>query len=195
MAQNLETPVSRVDALSDLSRLRLPQNFEAHLGAKRLHLTIQVRKPDGQWFSRVYPEESGRMMTMAIELKEDREIYLVDPSLWSELAGEVMPMQLFAAMNRQGVPFIWPVKLPREDGRHNEWHRSLLEAAQVAMTRWVRVSANMSLGAYDVFEATADLPDPIWPDIGFDGMLRVAFKDRFVSDLDHPVVRRLRGEM
>jgi hypothetical protein len=32
----------------------------------------------------------------------------------------------------------------------DSWNRSALEAATLSMTRWVRVAANMHLGAYDV---------------------------------------------
>ena len=177
------------------SRIGLSQDFTAQDLARKAILTVPSRKPDRQWFNRVHPDAEWRLSVATIELKEEREIYLVDRPLWSELPGEIVPMQLFTAINRQGVVFLWPVRLPGEDGKHNEWHRSALEAAQMAMTRWVRVAANMSLGAYEVYEATADLPDPIWPDIGFAGLLKVAFRDRFIRDLDHPVIRRLRGEM
>jgi hypothetical protein len=69
-----------------------------------------------------------------------------------------------------------------------------LEAATLATGKWVRVAANMSLGAYDVFEATADLPAPDWQDVPFQQLLSVAFKERFIKSLDHPVLRKLRGE-
>ena len=59
----------------------------------------------------------------------------------------------------------------------------------------MRVVANLSLGAYDVFGATGQLGEPEWPDLPFRELLRIAFKDRFISDLDHPALRRLRGEV
>ena len=62
------------------------------------------------------------------------------------------------------------------------------------MERWVRVTANMSLGAYEITEASATIPDPTWPDLSFKELLRIAFKDRVVTDLNHPLVKRLRGE-
>jgi hypothetical protein len=57
------------------------------------------------------------------------------------------------------------------------------------------VASNMSLGAYDVHEATATIPEPEWPDTTFQEILRVAFKDRFISSPNDPVLRRLRGEI
>ena len=86
-------------------------------------------------------------------------------------------------------------RLPGTDGKWDEWNRSAMKAAQLAMRGWVRIAANMSLGAYEVFQATAELPEPEWPEISFPKLLEVAFKDRFIRSLDHPVVRRLRGEI
>ena len=90
--------------------------------------------------------------------------------------------------------FLWPVKLPGPDGKENEWHRSAREAAEKASTAWLRIKANMPLGAYDLFEARGDLPDPEWPALPFREILRIGFKDRHVDRLDHPLVNRLQGQ-
>ena len=100
---------------------------------------------------------------------------------------------LFTAINRQDVVFLWPVPLPKEDGRIQEWHRSLMQAAEMAIKKWVRVNANMALGAYEVSEATGALPEPGWPDLPFVELLEVAFRDRYIRDLDHPALQRLKG--
>ena len=183
------------DALPNLDRLRLSQDFQNQVGVKKAILTVPVRKPDRQWFVRVHPDPAWRLETAVLELKDDRETYLVDPDLWSELPGELVPKVLFTAINRQGVVFLWPVRLPGEDGRGNAWHRSALEAADLAMKGWIRVAANMSLGAYEVFQATAELPEPQWPETDFRSLLEIAFKDHYIQSLDHPVIRRLRGEL
>jgi hypothetical protein len=179
----------------DPSRLRLSQNFAEMAGVKKALTTVPVRKPNRQDFIRVHPGEDYRLETTVIELKDERECYLVDPALCSELPGEITPKVLFTTINRQGVLSLWPIRLPGEDGRHDEWNRSALEAAQMAQSRWVRVVANMSLGAYEVYEATGALPDPVWPQLSFQKILEVAFKARLITNLDHPVIRRLRGEL
>jgi hypothetical protein len=62
------------------------------------------------------------------------------------------------------------------------------------MSKWIRVKANMSLGAYEIWEAQGKLPDPEWPDLPYKELLRIAFRDqKIINDLDHPVVKRLRG--
>ena len=181
----------------DPASLRLSHDFAASLGVKKALLTVPVRKPDKSWFVRVHPADDYSLQTAVIELKEDRETYLVAPQLWPDLATEstFSPRALFTASNRQGVLFIWPVRLPGADGKVDAWSQSALEAAQMARKSWVRVAANMALGAYDVFQASAELTKPDWPEKPFRELLAVAFKGKLIDALDHPVLRKLRGEV
>jgi hypothetical protein len=179
---------------ADLARLRLSQDFVTSCGVKKVLLTIPVRRPAKEWFIRTRPEL--RIETCVLELKEDREVFLVDPTLWPELASESTfgPRAIFIAMTRQNAVFIWPIRLPNSDGKLDTWNSSALEAATMAQTRWVRVASNLHVGAYDIFTATADWPEPQWPDLTLNQLLRTAFKGRVISSLDHPVLKRLRGE-
>jgi hypothetical protein len=181
----------------DLDRLRLTQNFAESLGVKKVMLSLPIRKPDKTWWVRTHPSPKYQMQILILELKEEREIYLIDPDLRCELASEstVAPRLMVTAVNRQGVPFLWPVRLPGSDGKIDEWNRTAAEGADMATRRWVRIAANMSLGAYDLFTTEAKLPDPVWPEVSFQDLLRLAFKDRVIDSLEHPVVRRLRGEL
>jgi hypothetical protein len=175
--------------------LRLSQDFAAELGVKKILLTVPAKKPDKQTFFRIHPDPAYCLQTAVLELKEDRENYLVDPGLRVDLSAEIVPKVLFTAITKQGVLFLLPLRLPGIDGRLDEWNRSLMEAIERAKRQWIRISANMHLGAYEVFEATANLPDPEWPQINFKEILRLAFKDRFINTPDHPVIRKLRGEV
>ena len=176
--------------------LRLSQDFSASVGVKKALLSVPVRKPDKSWFVRVHPDPNYRLLTAVIELKEDREVYLIAPALRAELATEpTFKIKMFAtAINRQGVVFLWECNLPRPDGRADEWSRTGLQAVEMATKGWVRVTANMSLSAYEVFEAQAQLSELEWPAVTMGELLRIAFKDRYILSLDHPVLRRLRGE-
>ena len=74
-----------------------------------------------------------------------------------ELTGEFVTKTLFLAVNRQGTLFFWPVRLPSPDGKDMEWWRSAREAAGLAMHDWVRVKANMNIGAYDIWKAESKI--------------------------------------
>jgi hypothetical protein len=182
----------------DPEKLRLSQNFDVELGVKKKLLTVPVRKPDKAWFVRVHPEEKYRLPAAAVlELKEERESYLVTPEIAKQLVGEtaISPRTIFTAVNRQGVVFLWPVRLPGTDGKLDDWSRSAQEAAQQAMKSWTRIQANMSLGAYDVYQATGSLPEPQWPVESFQELLKVGFRGKLIDNIDHPVLRKLRGEV
>lgn len=180
----------------DPAALRLDQSFADSVGVKKHLMTVPVRKPNRQDFVRVNPDPAYMLTPAAItELKEDREVYLWTPEMAQEFPGEWVPASLYTAVNRQGVLHIWQVKLPGPDGKYNEWHRSAAEATLLAMKRWVRLTANLSLGAYEVFEATGELTEPEWPDTPFPDILKIAFKDRIVDRADHPLVQRLRGQV
>jgi hypothetical protein len=178
----------------DLDKLRLSQDFHEVVGVKKALITVPVRKPSRQDFIRVLPGEDWKLETAIVELEVDRETYLIDPSLWSELPGEIIPKVLFTTINRQGVLTLWPIRLPGEDGRLDSWNQSALEAAEMAEKRWIRLASNKSLRAYEVYEATGDIPKPVWPDITFDKIIKIAFKNRYIDSRDHPVVHQLRGE-
>jgi hypothetical protein len=177
----------------NLDNLRLDQSFVEAAGVKKLLRTVPVRKPNKQEYLRVHPSPMYRGNFAVIELKDDRETYLLTPSIAKELPGEFVMVTLYTAINRQGVVFLWPVRLPSPDGRVLEWHRSAADAADLATRRFVRVISNMSLGAYEIIEASTTA-DPEWPDVTFQELVRIAFRDRLVDRLDHPIIKRLRGE-
>jgi hypothetical protein len=181
----------------NLDSLRLSQDFASAVGVKKLITTVPVRKPSKEWFVRTHPDPAYRLYTAVLELKEDREVYLVAQPLWSGLSSETTfsPRLLVTSINRQGVLFLWPIRLPGSDGKIDDWSRSAMDAANEARTRWVRITANMSLGAYDVVVASGQVVEPTWPDLSFQQLIKTAFRDVMIDNWDHPVLRRLRGEV
>lgn len=195
---NIEKPDLKVveaavsDDPFDLEQLRVNQDFLETTNVKKLLTTVPVRKPNAQDFVRVHPGQNYRQMVAVLELKEEREIYAVNLKLVPELQTECYVINLFTAINRQGVVFLWPVRVP-SDGRSNDWHTSAATAAQQAMQGWIRMRSNMSLRAYEIFQAENKIPDPEWPSLSLQELVRIAFRDRIITTPDHPVIRRLRG--
>ena len=97
----------------DPAALRLDQSYADTVGVKKLLTTVPVRRPTRQDFVRVHPDPMYRLTPAAIiELKEDREVYLVTPNMAQALPGEFSTVTLFTTINRQGTLHLWPVKLP-----------------------------------------------------------------------------------
>ena len=180
----------------DPASLRInPDTAAGAIGVKRKILSVRCGKPDKQEFVRVHPGEDFRIDTALIEDKTNRESYLVAPALWPELPDFIHLVRLCASVNRHGTLFLWPAKLPDPNGRPMDWHTSMLEAQELATKSWVRVQADMSAGSYAVFEATGNLPEPEWPDLSFQEILKLAFKTRFIDSMNHPFLQQLFGEV
>jgi hypothetical protein len=105
----------------------------------------------------------------------------------------VVRKTLHLAVNRQGVVFFWPTRLPDSDGKDNEWWRSAREAKGLATKSWVRVKSNTSLGAYEIFEAESTMSEPVWPEMKLFDLIRIAFRSYLIDRLDHPAIDKLRG--
>jgi hypothetical protein len=158
--------------------------------------SVRPRRPHKSWFIRVHPSPDYRFAMKIIELEDDTEKYWVHPDVLPHLEGDttLVPRLLVLAVNAQGVFFIWPVPLPGEDGNIRGNVRSALEAVDKATAGWVRVQWNQGTKEYDSTPAKGNLPEPEWLDATFRDLLAIAFRRRLIDSLDHPVLRRLRGE-
>src|SRR5262249_30856807 len=144
-------------------------------------------------FFRVHPDPLYRLPVHMIHLKEEQEFYLVHPSLAEALEGETVAKTIYTVINRHSVVSLWPVTLPPSDGKDSDWWKSERDAAEREMTRGFRSVQTMSGGANKFWEAPASMAEPEWPDMPLQTMLRIAFTGRLVDQLDHPIVKRLRG--
>ena len=94
----------------------------------------------------------------SLSCSDERETFVIDLNAVPELRNECFFATCFTAITRTGALFLWPVKVPASDGKALEWHTSAAVAAQHAMKGWVRVKANMGLGAYVIYEAARQHP-------------------------------------
>ena len=178
----------------DIRSLILSQDFTAGQSSEKLLTNVPVGKPNKTHYSRVYTDEAYQAGPVGIlELKEERETYLVTPSMIEILSAHVTPAILVTVINRQGVISLWPLKLPKSDGKDNPWHKSAREAAELAKEHWINIIANMDLGCYDVRKALGDLPEPEWPTQTLEELLEIAFRGFIIDNQDHAVVKQLQG--
>lgn len=190
---NNTEPAKALDPFAP-ANLRLSQSFADTTAVKKLLTTVPVRKPNAQDFVRVRTGSEFCESFPLIQLKDDNEQYVVAAKLMPDLANEVVPVTLYLAANKQGVVFFWPVRLPGEDGKDFDAWRSAREAAEIAKEKWVRLKWNKSLGAYDIYQAENQTAEAEWPaELGYWDLIKIAFRGHIIDNLEHPVVKRLRG--
>jgi hypothetical protein len=182
----------------DVSRLRLAGDDDAALGVRELVVCVPYRKPSKEQFFRVHPGDAYRCTGGLIELKEDGGDYFwVDPSLWPHLADEPTfgRRLVVTAITRQGCVFLWGLRLPAPDGKVPDWVTIPMEAAKAAETKWTKLSWNMGQSRHQIRVTDHLADEPVWPTQEFTELLRLAFGERTIASLEHPVLKRLRGEI
>ncbi len=134
----------------------------------------------------------------------NRNDYLIDPRepavlriCQNEADALLRAVRIFVAINKSSTLFLWPARLPTGESRQGEtWYTSALQCADMAKDHWVRIESHRPSSAYRPKKATADWPAPEWGDIDFETLLLTAFSPPFLIDsVDHPVLRKLRGEI
>ena len=179
----------------DIASLRIPSNFGASLGVKKILNLVPVGKPINSQFFRTHPSVDMQFSAMILAPKGTQETYLVSQHVAEHLPELIKPVTIILIIDRQGNLRLVPVPYPGPDGQRNPWHQSLLEALTLAKTDWLRISANMQNGGYDVYQARATLPSPEWPEHAMDEIIKIAFRGRIINYLDHPVVQGLFGRV
>jgi len=190
-----QPPPAASSIFDDLDALQVRDVGEAAGIVQSVRTYIPVRKPSREPFFMINPKEEYQLRCLMLELKEEGETLLISPTLQNALLGEKCVGQriLRLGVTRQGVAFIWPVRPPMAD-RADAWASTALDAIAHAERRWTRMTADMALGGYRIAVAAVD-DEPTWPTEPFGELLKIAFKNSIVDSLDHPTLRRLRGEV
>ena len=191
--QTTAVTTTQTQTTSPFSSLRLTQNCGQTLGVKKVLTMAPVAKPTKDRFFRTHESPNWVYPSWILEDKKTGETYIVSEDVASVLGGLVRAVELYTAIDRQNNVFLIPIPLPGPNGVRNPWHESLLQAVLRAKLVWLRITANKDLGGYDIFEATAKLPEPIWPDTTLDELLAIAFRGRIITNPDHPVVQEKLG--
>src|SRR5947209_18861347 len=95
-------PAAAVPDPFDIASLRLNPSFLETAGVKKLITTVPVKKPSQQDFVRVHPAAEYRENFAMVDLKDDREEYLVHSTVLPELTAEALYKRVDTATNRTG---------------------------------------------------------------------------------------------
>lgn len=177
--------------------LRLTPQSMGLITGTPVMVTIPVGRPPKHCFWRGHPDpqNSTYLYTLDAQKLGGEGLYAVSAEVGAIIPDQIRPVQLRLAVTAQGAPYIVPIPQAGLDGRTNPWHESLARAFALSQQCWIRVSANLSRGCYDVFQAQGTLPDPQWPTEAFEPLLELAFQGRMITDIHHPLVQQLLGQV
>ena len=101
----------------DLGDDRIGQRFGEGQDVQRILVSVPVRKPHRQEFVRTHPDPAMSIEAAILELKHDRQTFIVAPELAPYLPGEAVAKLLMPTLTNHGTLFLWGIKLPDEQGR------------------------------------------------------------------------------
>ena len=181
-----------------ISNLKVSADYSQSIKAERHHLRMSCRKPGKPEWIRIDTRPHRSDIFWLYEDKHQaggkNELYLLHPTVVESVGDDAFKAAIYVTVNRQMDPFLWPCRLPDEE-RANEWHTTLQLAAEAAKEQWVRVRANMGVGGYEYHTLGPDVvpADPVFPKESLEEMLELAFRDYYIQDPDHIVIRKLEG--
>jgi hypothetical protein len=191
LAQESIEVVPSMKCASTIKSLRLSQDYESLTDVKQVITEVTIGKPNRQTFFRVHPEWKSVYPILELKVTMKSEYYIVAPDAATEIDDEVHPRLLVPVITRDGRLYIWPLRVGNGE-QLDQAAASSLAAMQVAKNQWIKlVWKGHSFGT---FTAKKDPPSPEWPEISFDEMLEIAFKDRIIDSPDHVVIKSLIGD-
>lgn len=175
-----------------IDRARAAKKHSATPIGSRIQATYPIQKPNRHKFVRVHPNAEYHQPYIRTYTDSDTgELYYVDPDLElpEEISAETKVTDLYAAQTHDGTYFIWYVH--RSD---TSWYRAAKKSVNYCLSKWGRVVARKAANTYDILGPEQAIPEPNWSELPpFLEMVEDGFEDRFITNLDHPMLRKLRG--
>ena len=168
---------------------------------KKIINSIPLKKPkSGVEFFRIRPEEEWKFTTHMLIIGgkgEGEGKYLLNPSLYPEVIETrlLKDVTIYTGITFDGNLFLSEIALPGLEGNDNEFNRTRRIAYGAAETNWVKLQTED--GSYNTILAVSNLPEPEWPEEpeNMETAFKIAFKDQYIDDINHPILKKLRGEI
>ena len=185
---------SLADVIGDLSEIQIKASDKAL--TKRRKLNLSLRKPTSKVFFWVLDNPDYMVDLRCIEVTKDVSIekdqYVIHPSLCNDprIIRDSYEARHYVYLTNKYRLGIWDIKL-----NGMQWSTSALEAAGIAKEQVIRLIPNMDEGSYEIDEAIAEPEAPNWEQY-LEGktmleLLDLGYKDRFITEEDHPVLNDL----
>jgi len=163
---------------------------------EKLVTSVTVGRPDSLEYCYLFKTLVSELVFRVIEVKENgrKELLLLSKNVRCEVGRAAKEKILVPCITREGVLHLWPVRHVRAGESVDSWTRSAMKTVDEYCDRWIRIEANPAARSYEAYSPGAIWDAPEFPEKGYMWMVETAFEGKIISDSDHPVLRKLRGE-
>jgi hypothetical protein len=181
------------------------EDYKQGLPSTRRYDTVDLGKPGAEDWFRGYDLGKGfdQFAISWITKKKDAEgkqhPYLITGKPDFKAAAvqklkRVQRVHLYYGITSHYRPFIWPVAVVDDIKEALGWHVTGLEIAKAGMTRWTQIQSDKPNNRYIHLDLENQKSVPDYdvykkPPIDYVTAINKAFKDRFISNEDHPIYK------
>jgi hypothetical protein len=153
--------------------------------------TVRLEKPNKMRFVFVHP--TWREELYIIPADEKRKPYLVVADVAEQFPQFCRAALIVPYASQHNNWFLWPILLEDRTGRISDFSESAIQRVHEANGRWARFEANLDNRSYELYVAAEQREPPKWPSGGIEYLIRRAFEDRIITNIQHLVIRQLLG--
>jgi hypothetical protein len=158
---------------------------------KRNHYFQVMPPPEGKGYLQMFMIEGGKLSGVP------KNWYCVSLALakcLEEYGKGIRKYALVPTIDRDGNIRVWPHSLASE-GQAESWYASRCLVIAEGVQRWIRYEPNTNESRYEIITAKDQSLKAKWPlDLEYEELVKKAIGDHYVGELNHPVVRSLRGD-
>lgn len=179
----------------NLEDIALPQDFSLFGAVNTQDPAPRVGKPSKQAFFSPHPDQLLWQRVAVVEDESDGKApYVLTREMTTRVPeGDWTAKILVPCITRNGTIFLWSIRCPDPDGKIDSWNQSALSIALSMGNSWLRIAANREAQGYRMCEPVTSFPPPEWPG-NMKEIIQKALKSIVIDKLDHPLLKRLRGE-
>ncbi len=182
-------PTPKTSIFADYDKIKLPVDDGPGSGVVTGLGTVPVTKPGKADWVMVHPTESTPVCGLFTD--GDKTCYFVLPGVFPVVAQYALHVTFHKAVTAQRKAFIWPVPVVTTDNeRAQKWYQSHRNAMEHAKTCWTQMYSDQQMGGYHYRKAPGDLGQPFWRPETLQEMLEIAFRDKIIADISHPINRK-----
>jgi hypothetical protein len=176
----------------DFDAMTLPQTYTEMVVVQEVLTQVPVRKAKKDEYFRVHTDPLYAMDYIMVE--RDQTLHPILPAL-VHLVGEdsTKRYKLYTAVTSKGRLFLFPAELPNAMGELNAFAKNYHVICQKARTHWTRMVWSDSERRHKT-EHIEHEREPVFPDLQYREIIKLAFADTMITSPDHPVIKFFQGK-
>jgi hypothetical protein len=197
VVEEAPTAPAGTNIFDDLEKVRKVPKVQ--IARKTIIVNVDVGKPPRDCYFRGNSDPAWRLEDqVVVPVKDSDELFYISPfsnmDSHPKLKQRLRKVTLVTVTTwPANTPRIWPLPVLGQGKKDCKAWKSARAAFELSLTKWTQMCWNETESNYNIEVAEGLEHEPIWPELGFSALLKMAFDGKIIESEDHDFVRQLRG--